>query len=77
MKIFEAYSKFSKLGKFLGSIKIESFAYLIKSMQNKCFNNEIRFLQYPSNQVPKLIKNLNLFLENQRILRSRGRVDKL
>ena len=76
VKIFQACSKFSKLSKSLSSINAESFGYLIKSMQNKCFNKEIRFQQNPSDEFPKLVNNLNLFLDNQGILRSRGRVGK-
>ena len=53
--------------------------YLIKLMQSQCFDREITFLNnssHNSKDIPKLITSLNLFLDEDAILRSKGRIDK-
>ena len=60
-EILQACSTFSKFSKSLSSTRIEAFEYLIKSMQNKCFNKAIQILQNPSNEVAELVNNLNYF----------------
>ena len=51
--------------------------YLIKVMQLQAFSNEINYLSNPSaTKPPDLVRNLDLFLDEQNILRSRGRINK-
>jgi len=51
--------------------------YWIKTEQSKYFSNEVTFLKNPTKKnVPNLIKNLNLFLDENNVLRSRGRLTK-
>ena len=53
--------------------------YLIKCMQLQCFQNELQYLLNNNNSNIKptnLIYNLNLFLDNNGIIRTAGRIDK-
>ena len=49
--------------------------YWVQVEQRKYLSNEIIFLSKPENKVPVLIKNLNLFLDEDKIIRSKGRLD--
>ena len=53
--------------------------YLIKNVQAHCFKKEILFLKEnkSNTQIPDLVKNLNLFLDQDGILRSKGRISKV
>ena len=76
--IFKAISIFSKRSgvNFDESAKI----YWIKEMQRTSFAKELAYLNEPddknSNEVPALVNNLDLFLDKEGILRSRGRIGK-
>ena len=52
--------------------------FLIKLEQEKFFDEEIRFLKTEKkcDKIPNLVNNLNLFIDEQNILRSKGRIDK-
>ena len=54
--------------------------YWIRKAQEECFKQEIEFLQSPTETndklIPPLVLNLNLFLDKEGILRSRGRISK-
>jgi len=50
--------------------------YWIKQEQTKFFPDEISFLHKPTKCVPNLVNNLNLFLDEKYLLRSRGRLGK-
>ena len=62
--------------------KIKSIEYWVKIAQSEYFAKEISFLKESANnlnnknKVPPLVLNLNLFLDNNGILRSRGRISK-
>ena len=47
-------------------------------MQKEAFSHEISYLNDPSSveSVPVLVKNLDLFLDERGIIRSRGRIGK-
>ena len=46
-------------------------------MQNKCFHNEIEFLNDPRDKsIPELIRNFNLFLDEHQVVRSDCRLGK-
>ena len=53
-----------------------AFLHLIGKMQNECFSEELTYLQNPQGRAPDLVKNLNLFLDNEGSIRSRGRIGK-
>ena len=51
--------------------------YLIKAVQHHFFVNEIEFLKDPRDkQIPDLVRNFNLFLDHNNIVRSDCRVGK-
>ena len=74
-KLFTAVFKFKKS---LADPVEAATNYLIKVMQHETFDLEISYLQNPNSmaEVPKLVSQLNLFLDEQGILRSKGRIDK-
>ena len=57
---------------------LASKLYLLKEMQKESFSRELAYLQNPSKaeSVPVLVSNLDLFLDNRGIIRSRGRIGK-
>ena len=57
-------------------IKNEAKLLLIRGEQIKYFSNEISFLRGDSKELPRRVKYLNLFLDVNRVLRSKGRIDK-
>ena len=51
---------------------------LLKTMQNECFQKEIDFLKDPRDKpIPELIRNFNLFLDENEMLRSDCRLGKV
>ena len=52
--------------------------YLLKQMQSEEFSREIAYLKSPSafNETPKLVSQLNLFLDQKDLIRSKGRIEK-
>ena len=55
--------------------------YLVKSVQKEHFSDSLTFLQKngkcPEKEIPDLVKNLNLFLDKDGIIRSKGRIAKV
>ena len=55
----------------------EARLYWLKRKQSVHFKDELTFLQNPVKRaVPTLVNNLNLFLDDNHIIRSKGRLDK-
>ena len=52
--------------------------FLFRNMQEEVFSSELSYLKNPNValEVPKLISQLNLFLDEHGIIRSKGRIDK-
>ena len=83
-KMIESLSKFkilkdNHMNSLWGSSDPHKCAkiYLFKLMQSKCFPVELDYLKNPLNkQVPTLVSNLNLFLDEFGVLRSNGRSGK-
>ena len=52
--------------------------YLIRLMQDEVFPLEVEYLNHSNSalEVPPLVKQLNLFLDDHGIIRSKGRIDK-
>ena len=66
-----------KLRKKDEDYSLKTKQYLFKIMQEKCFPNELVFLKDPQNKnVPALVNNLNLFLDDDGIIRTKGRISK-
>lgn len=79
LTLFKAVKKFK--GEVIDIVDLKKFVfhYLIEFAQNCCFSNEMEFLNNkPTNlkDVPKLVKNLNLFIDSYGILRSKGRISR-
>ena len=54
-----------------------AITYLVKTMQAKCFPKEISFLNSPGNRnIPELVKDLNLYIDEEGVIRSKGRINK-
>ena len=54
---------------------LQAKQHLIKTMQNKRFCNELSFLKDPTKGItPPLVKNLNVFMDQEGILRVDGRI---
>ena len=74
----------SNLYKFLSKIKgcnprKKAWEYWIKTAQEEFFNEELKFLQNTNQNdkvAPTLVSNLNLFLDDKGLIRSRGRISK-
>ena len=73
------------LFKFLNKVKDcdpkeKALQYWVKVAQTECFQEELNFLSNPNNpnksNIPPLVSNLNLFLDDKGIIRSRGRISK-
>ena len=83
-KILEGLSKFNVLKdnlmlKLWGNSDPHQCAkiYLFRFMQNQCFPDELAYLKDPrAKQVPNLVSNLNLFIDEYGVLRSDGRSGK-
>ena len=78
-KLFEVANKCKKVTNEVADVKTKAFNYLIKQMQSCHFAPEIECLTSKGNMarpVPPLIQQLNLFLDENGIMRSRGRVAK-
>ena len=74
----------SYMYKFLSQIKdcdpkIKAWEYWIKKAQEEYFKDELTFLHNASKNdklIPPLVRNLNLFLDDKGMIRSRGRISK-
>ena len=54
-----------------------AITYLVKTMQAECFPKEISFLNSPGNRnIPDLVKDLNLYIDEEGVIRSKGRINK-
>ena len=79
MCVFSAIHKFKKKSIDLEEIRLKAFNYMVQYEQSSSFDQEINFLSNSllnAKEIPKLVSNLNLFLDKDRILRSKGRIDK-
>jgi hypothetical protein len=56
--------------------RIQARQYWLKFEQENHFFDVLTFLQSPQKEPPLLVKNLNLFIDSDSIIRSRGRLDK-
>lgn len=54
----------------------DSKLYWIKFEQNVYYSDELNFLKNPNGNVPINVRNLNLFLDENSIIRCRGRLEK-
>ena len=67
----------NRLRKRKMDLKLQANSYLIKTMQRQSFSVELDFLLDPEvKSMPKLVKNLNLFLDPKDIIQSRGRIER-
>jgi len=77
--VLVAAAKFGHKPKSVDQGMAESKHYWIKFVQRSSFSSEIEFLSNKQNKnknPPPLVKNLNLFIDNCGIVRSRGRLAK-
>ena len=77
--VFKVANKFLSKRTEVKDAKLKTFNYLIKNMQASHFASEIECLKSggtSARPAPPLIQQLNLFLDEEGILRSRGRVEK-
>ena len=75
--VFKAIFKMRKLEEDPGSV---AKLHLLQHMQRDCFPNELAYLSLPDcdkpKDVPNLVNNLDLFLDDKGLIRSRGRIAK-
>ena len=75
--VFKAIFKMRKLKEDLGSV---ARLHLLQHMQRDCFPNELVNLSLPDCDKPKdvtnLVNNVDLFLDDKGLIRSRGRIAK-
>ena len=75
--VFKAIFKMRKLTEDPGSV---ARLHLLQHMQRDCFPNELVYLSLPDcdkpKDVPNLVNNLDLFLDDKGLIRSRGRIAK-
>ena len=83
-KLLKTTSYFFKLASNVKGydVKYKAIEYWVKVAQSEFFSEEITFLKEQANtandklRIPSLVSNLNVFLDNNGILRSRGRISK-
>ena len=75
--VFKAIFKMRKLEEDPGRV---AKLHLLQHMQRDCFPNELVYLSLPDcdkpKDVPNLVNNLDLFLDDKGLIRSRGRIAK-
>ena len=79
MRVFAAVSLFQSKASSLSDVREKGFIHLIRVMQKQCFPEELEYLAkiHTSYEgVPKLVKNFNLFVDKNGIMRSKGRISK-
>ena len=77
MNIFKAKSLFLKQPIDSHTIKKQAFLYIFKTMQSQCFEDELTFLlsnNLDIDSAPSNVQNLNMFLDKEGLIRSRGRI---
>ena len=75
--VFKFISKLRKDGKNESTLVQESKLYWLKHEQLVHFQVEYNYLNNPTTtNVPTTVKNLNLFLDGQNVIRCKGRLDK-
>ena len=76
-KVFKVINKLKKVD---ADPDWEGKLYWIREMQRSSFSKELTYLETPDddkpNEVPVLVNNLNLFLDDHGVIRSRGRIGK-
>ena len=74
--VFKAINRMRKMN--CGTSFEDGKIYLLKEMQKSSFPKELEYLANPSSveSVPPLVSNLDLFLDNKGVIRSRGRIGK-
>ena len=76
-QVFQVANKFrAKQGKELVDPKREARVHLLSVMQQQCFSDELTYLRDPKGTPPKRVRDLNLFLDKDGIVRSSGRIGK-
>ena len=59
-------------------LNIVAKLHLIKVMQSQCFDEELTYLRSPDNKkVPDRVRDMNLYLDSNHILRSSGRMGRI
>ena len=75
--VFKAIFKMRKLEEDPGSV---AKLHLLQHMQRDCFHNELAYLSLPDcdkpKDIPNLVNNLDLFLDDKGLIRSRGCIAK-
>ena len=75
--VFQIINVFRKRkGQDLIDTKKEAKLHLLSIMQQQCFSTELAYLQNPQGKVPNLVRDLNLFIDNDGLIRSSGRIGK-
>ena len=76
-KVMLAKNKFLKKDCTLEQAKAQAFNYLVKNVQEKYYPNVIKYLKGDTNiSVPVIVAQLNLFVDTDGVIRSRGRIQK-
>ena len=78
LRVTELVFRFIKIKCKVNIDTVQSaITYLVKTMQAKCFPKEITFLNSPGNRnIPDLVKDLNVYIDEEGVIRSRGRINK-
>ena len=78
LRVTELVFRFIKIKCKVNIDTVQSaITYLVKTMQAECFPKEIFFLNSPGNRnIPDLVKDLNLYIDEEGVIRSKGRIDK-
>ena len=78
--VFKAIFRMKQIRKSREDLSSIAKLHLLLHMQSECFPNELRYLSLPDRdkpkEVPNLINNLDLFLDDKGLIRSRGRIAK-
>ena len=76
VRFFSAVHKFKKSQ---ADPVLAATNYLIRLMQDEVFPLEVKYLNHSNSalEVPPVVKQLNLFLDDHGIIRSKGRIDKI
>ena len=77
LRVTELVFRFIKIKCKVNIDTVQSAITYLVYMQAECFPKKISFLNSPCNRnIPDLVKDLNLYIDEEGVIRSKGRINK-
>ena len=74
--VLQAINIFRKKSKEFLEAKRDARIHLLTVIQQQCFSDELSYLKNPQGKVPDPLRDLNLFIDKEGLIRSSGRIGK-